>query len=66
MKSAGADSAAAGEYDPARMVWVLVILAVVAVVLIVLVLLYNRFVRLRNRVDNAWAQIEVQLSDAGI
>ena len=26
-----------------------------------LIALYNRFVRLRNRVDNAWAQIEVQL-----
>ena len=43
------------------MVWVIVILAVVALVAIVLVVLYNRFVRLRNRVDNSWAQIEVQL-----
>ncbi len=43
------------------MVWLIVILAVVAVVAIALVVLYNRFVRLRNRVDNAWAQIEVQL-----
>ncbi len=43
------------------MVWVIVTLAVVAVVAIALVILYNRFVRLRNRVDNAWAQIEVQL-----
>jgi LemA protein len=42
-------------------VWVLVSLAAVAVVAIALVVLYNRFVRLRNRVDNAWAQIEVQL-----
>jgi LemA protein len=42
-------------------VWLIVILAVMAVVAIVLVILYNRFVRLRNRVDNAWAQIEVQL-----
>jgi LemA protein len=25
------------------------------------VLLYNRLVRLRNRVDNAWAQVDVQL-----
>ena len=37
------------------------IVAVVAVLAIVLVILYNRFVRLRNRVDNSWAQIEVQL-----
>jgi LemA protein len=43
------------------MIWVIVILVVVAVVLIALVVLYNRFVRLRNRVDNSWAQIEVQL-----
>jgi LemA protein len=42
-------------------VWVIGILAVVALVAIALVVLYNRFVRLRNRVDNAWAQIEVQL-----
>ena len=43
------------------MVWLIVILAVVAVLLLIGIALYNRFVRLRNRVDNAWAQIEVQL-----
>jgi LemA protein len=43
------------------MVWAIVVLGVIAVAAIALVLLYNRFVRLRNRVDNAWAQIEVQL-----
>jgi LemA protein len=43
------------------MVWLLVILGVIVVLAIVVVLLYNNFVRLRNRVDNAWAQIEVQL-----
>ena len=43
------------------MVWALVVLGVIAAAAIALVLLYNRFVRLRNRVDNAWAQIEVQL-----
>ena len=43
------------------MTWLIVILVVVALVAILLVVLYNRFVRLRNRVDNAWAQIEVQL-----
>ena len=41
------------------MLWV--ILAIVAALVILLITLYNRFVRLRNRVDNAWAQIEVQL-----
>ncbi len=43
------------------MVWLIVILAIVAFLVVALVALYNRFVRLRNRVDNAWAQIEVQL-----
>jgi LemA protein len=42
-------------------IWLIVILVVVALIVIVLITLYNRFVRLRNRVDNAWAQIEVQL-----
>ena len=41
-------------------VWI-VIVAVVVILAIALVALYNNFVRLRNRVDNAWAQIEVQL-----
>ena len=43
------------------MLWLIALLVLVALVAIVLVVLYNRFVRLRNRVDNAWAQIEVQL-----
>jgi len=42
-------------------VWLIVLLVVVLLVLIGLVVLYNRLVRARNRVDNAWAQIEVQL-----
>src|SRR5581483_4681260 len=40
---------------------VLVVVAVVLLLVLWLVALYNRLVRLRNRVDNAWAQIEVQL-----
>jgi LemA protein len=42
------------------MVWI-VVLVIVALLVIALIALYNRFVRYRNRVDNAWAQIEVQL-----
>jgi LemA protein len=42
-------------------VWLLVIVGLIALVAIILVVLYNRLVRLRNRVDNAWAQVEVQL-----
>jgi LemA protein len=41
---------------------IVVIVIVVAVLLaIVLAVLYNRLVRLRNRTENAWAQIDVQL-----
>ncbi|MGH3134698.1 MAG: LemA family protein [Gaiellaceae bacterium] len=43
------------------MIWLIVLLAVVLGVLLLLVLFYNRLVRLRNRVDNSWAQVEVQL-----
>ena len=35
--------------------------AIVVILLLVVVSLYNRFVRSRNRVDNAWAQVDVQL-----
>ena len=40
------------------MLWI--VLAVLAV-LLVFVVLYNKLIRLRNRVDEAWAQIDVQL-----
>ncbi len=43
------------------MIWLIVLIALVLAVLVLLVLFYNRLVRLRNRVNNAWAQIEVQL-----
>jgi LemA protein len=39
----------------------LVVLAVVVALLVVSVLIYNRLVRRRNQVDNAWSQIDVQL-----
>ena len=42
------------------MVWI-VILVIGALLVIALITLYNRFVRFRNRVDNAWAQVDVQL-----
>ena len=41
------------------MFWI--ILGVVALLVVALVLLYNRLVNLRNRVENAWAQVDVQL-----
>jgi LemA protein len=39
--------------------WVL--LVVIAVIVLTLILLYNRLVVLRNRIKNAWSQIDVQL-----
>jgi LemA protein len=42
-------------------IWLLVVVALIVVVALLLVALYNRLVQQRNRVDNAWAQIEVQL-----
>lgn len=38
-----------------------IILGIVAVVVIIVVAIYNSLVRDRNRVDNAWGQVEVQL-----
>ena len=44
------------------MLWVvLVIVAIALLVAVLLVVLYNRLVRLRNRAENAWAQVDVQL-----
>ena len=43
------------------MIWLIVLIAIVVVVALLLVALYNRLVQQRNRVDNAWAQVEVQL-----
>jgi LemA protein len=42
------------------MVWVIVVIVVVLLILIGIVM-YNRLVRSRNQVDNAWSQIDVQL-----
>jgi len=39
--------------------WILI--AVVAIVVLWFVFSYNSFIRLRNRIDNAWSQIDVQL-----
>jgi LemA protein len=44
------------------MTWVLIaVLVVLALLALYLVALYNGLVQKRNRVDNAWAQIDVQL-----
>jgi LemA protein len=41
--------------------WLWIVIGVVVALLIALVLIYNHLVRLRNRTENAWAQVEVQL-----
>ena len=41
------------------MLWI--ILGVVVLLVVLAISLYNRFVQLRNRIDNAWAQVDVVL-----
>jgi LemA protein len=41
--------------------WVIIIVVIVVVLAGILVALYNKLVRLRNRAENAWAQVDVQL-----
>jgi LemA protein len=41
--------------------WVLIAVAVLVLLALAVIVLYNRLVRLRNRVANAWAQVDVQL-----
>lgn len=43
------------------MIVVIVVVAVVVIVAIAAILLYNNLVKLRNMVDNAWSQVDVQL-----
>ena len=43
------------------MVWLIVIIVLLVLLALFVVWLYNNLVRQRNRVDNAWAQVEVQL-----
>jgi LemA protein len=43
-------------------IWIIIIVvAVLAFLALILVYLYNKLVRLRNRTQNAWAQVNVQL-----
>ena len=43
------------------MVWALLAVAVLVLLALAVVVLYNRLVRLRNRTENAWSQVDVQL-----
>jgi LemA protein len=40
------------------MIWLLVVLCIIV---LYVVFAYNRLIRLRNRIENAWSQIDVQL-----
>src|SRR5215468_4511637 len=40
---------------------IIIIVAIIVIAVLLFILSYNGLVRLRNRVDNAWAQIDVQL-----
>jgi LemA protein len=41
--------------------WLWIVIAIVVLLGLFVVVLYNRLVRLRNRAENAWAQVDVQL-----
>ena len=43
------------------MVIALILLVIVGLLVIWVISLYNNLVKLRNRIENAWAQIDVQL-----
>src|SRR6187397_1812058 len=43
------------------MVWLIVVIVILVVLALAGIWFYNNLVRLRNRVDNAWAEVEVQL-----
>jgi LemA protein len=43
------------------MLWAIVLGVLVVLLLVVVVAMYNRLVRLRNRTENSWAQVDVQL-----
>ncbi len=43
------------------MVWAIAVVAILLVLLLLVVAMYNRLVRLRNRSENTWAQVDVQL-----
>jgi LemA protein len=43
------------------MTWLIVLAVLLVIVAIAVVVIYNRLVRLRNRTENSWAQVDVQL-----
>jgi LemA protein len=41
--------------------WLAIVVVIIAALLLLLAFVYNKLVRLRNRTQNAWAQVDVQL-----
>jgi LemA protein len=41
--------------------WLVIVVVAVVLLVLVAIAIYNRLVRLRNRTENAWAQVDVQL-----
>ena len=42
-------------------IWILIVVGVLVVLALIVVGMYNKLVSLRNRAENAWAQVDVQL-----
>ena len=42
-------------------IWILIVVGVLVLLALVVVGMYNKLVSLRNRAENAWAQVDVQL-----
>lgn len=43
-------------------IWIWIIGAVIIILIIIIIVIYNNLVKARNKVKNAWAQIDVQLN----
>lgn len=43
-------------------IWILIIGAIIIILIIIIIVIYNNLVKARNKVKNAWAQIDVQLN----
>lgn len=43
------------------MVWLWILIAIIVIIVLWVIVVYNGFVRLKNQVENAWSQIDVQL-----
>jgi len=47
--------------DPVTLLIILVVVLIIVIILLTFWGIYNRIIRAENRIDNAWAQIDVQL-----